>query len=223
MECGAKKRDGTPCRTSAMPNGKCRLHGGKSPSGIASATLTAGGRYSKNLPTRFMGRYQASLNDPEILTLRDDLALYDARLEDLLGKVDTGECGETWAALLSSVHEFRAAEEAANSTDNENKRAEWRRDREVAMQTILVLCQEGMADYAAWNEVKSVLELRRRASETEMKRRVAMQTMITEDRALLMQSAFLDILRKNVTDLSILAAISSDFRKLALAGDGGRA
>jgi len=27
--CGAKKRDGTPCRNSPMPNGRCRLHGGK--------------------------------------------------------------------------------------------------------------------------------------------------------------------------------------------------
>lgn len=27
--CGAKKRDGTPCRAMAMPNGRCRLHGGK--------------------------------------------------------------------------------------------------------------------------------------------------------------------------------------------------
>ncbi len=28
--CGAKTRHGTPCRTAAMPNGRCRMHGGKS-------------------------------------------------------------------------------------------------------------------------------------------------------------------------------------------------
>lgn len=28
--CGAKKRDGSPCPTWAMPNGRCRMHGGKS-------------------------------------------------------------------------------------------------------------------------------------------------------------------------------------------------
>jgi uncharacterized protein YjcR len=27
--CGAKKRDGTPCRARPMANGRCRLHGGK--------------------------------------------------------------------------------------------------------------------------------------------------------------------------------------------------
>ena len=28
--CGAKNRRGTPCRCPAMPNGRCRLHGGLS-------------------------------------------------------------------------------------------------------------------------------------------------------------------------------------------------
>ena len=28
--CGAKNRQGLPCRCPAMPNGRCRLHGGKS-------------------------------------------------------------------------------------------------------------------------------------------------------------------------------------------------
>lgn len=28
--CGAKTRRGTPCQSPAMPNGRCRMHGGKS-------------------------------------------------------------------------------------------------------------------------------------------------------------------------------------------------
>ena len=28
--CGAKTRKGTPCRSPAMANGRCRMHGGKS-------------------------------------------------------------------------------------------------------------------------------------------------------------------------------------------------
>src|SRR5262245_7768056 len=28
--CGAKTRKGTPCRSAAMPNGRCRMHGGPS-------------------------------------------------------------------------------------------------------------------------------------------------------------------------------------------------
>ena len=29
--CGARTRAGRPCRSPAMPNGRCRLHGGLSP------------------------------------------------------------------------------------------------------------------------------------------------------------------------------------------------
>ena len=29
--CGARTRNGTPCRSPGMANGRCRMHGGKSP------------------------------------------------------------------------------------------------------------------------------------------------------------------------------------------------
>ena len=36
-QCGAKtKRTGEPCPQPAMANGRCRMHGGKTPSGKAS-------------------------------------------------------------------------------------------------------------------------------------------------------------------------------------------
>jgi len=46
--CGAKTRTGTPCRSPAMPNGRCRMHGGKStgaPKGNKNAWKH--GHYSK--------------------------------------------------------------------------------------------------------------------------------------------------------------------------------
>ena len=42
LRCGAKTRSGAPCRCPAMPNGKCRLHGGLSPGAPHGA---ANGRY----------------------------------------------------------------------------------------------------------------------------------------------------------------------------------
>jgi hypothetical protein len=51
--CGAKTRKGTPCQSAAMPNGRCRMHGGcstgaKTPEGIERirAARTKHGRYS---------------------------------------------------------------------------------------------------------------------------------------------------------------------------------
>jgi hypothetical protein len=31
VPCGARTRDGSPCTAPAMPNGRCRAHGGLSP------------------------------------------------------------------------------------------------------------------------------------------------------------------------------------------------
>jgi hypothetical protein len=52
--CGAKNRRGAPCRCPAMPNGRCRLHGGLStgPKMLAGIerirqAVTKHGRYSK--------------------------------------------------------------------------------------------------------------------------------------------------------------------------------
>lgn len=50
-KCGAKTRAGTPCKNSAMANGRCRMHGGKStgaPKGNQNSKKH--GFYSKHLP-----------------------------------------------------------------------------------------------------------------------------------------------------------------------------
>jgi hypothetical protein len=51
--CGARTRKGTSCQQAAMPNGRCRMHGGpstgpKTEAGIAAirASRTKHGRYS---------------------------------------------------------------------------------------------------------------------------------------------------------------------------------
>jgi hypothetical protein len=47
--CGAKTRGGEPCRYPAMPNGKCRIHGGASPGAPRGA---ANGRFRDGFWTR---------------------------------------------------------------------------------------------------------------------------------------------------------------------------
>ena len=47
--CGAKTRAGSPCKGPAMPNGRCRMHGGATPRHTEDAkTRIAAGRLSQN-------------------------------------------------------------------------------------------------------------------------------------------------------------------------------
>ncbi|UCE07914.1 MAG: hypothetical protein JSW07_07750 [bacterium] len=46
--CRAKTRSGKPCRNWAMPNGRCRMHGGKSPGPpLGNQNALRHGRYTR--------------------------------------------------------------------------------------------------------------------------------------------------------------------------------
>ena len=88
--CDARTRAGTPCQRAPRPNERCSKHGGKSLAGIASPRFTSG-RSSVVLPTRLAARYHEAHADPQLLAIWDDVALVDARIADVLGRVDSGE------------------------------------------------------------------------------------------------------------------------------------
>lgn len=98
MQCHAKTRSGAPCRGQAMLNGRCRMHGGATPAGVALPHFRTG-RRSRDLPARLAARYQEARSDPQLLELREGIALVDARIADLLARVDAGESGARWRAL----------------------------------------------------------------------------------------------------------------------------
>jgi len=198
-----------------MPNGRCRMHSGKALAGIASPAFKHG-RYSRRLPERMLPRYDEARADREYLALSDDIALIDSRIEDVLTRVDTGECGENWRALAMAVKEFNEFERKAQGTTNEGKRDEYLRDRDERMRSICLLVEAGISDIAAWNELAGWLERRRRTVETEQKRLIAMQEMVTADQVALIHGRYIGIIKRNVTDPATLGAISRELDKIEL-------
>ncbi len=73
--CGARTRSGTPCRSPAMPNGRCRMHGGKSP-----------GAPKGNRNALKHGRYTA-----EAIAERRELAALLRAMKGLVEQVDGDE------------------------------------------------------------------------------------------------------------------------------------
>src|SRR3990167_2348387 len=206
--CGAKTRKGVPCRQPALANGRCHYHGGKSLAGIASPAFKHG-RYSKYLPSRLLERYQEASGDPELLALRDELSLTDARLTDILARVDTGEAGAVWQAARRALSDFRKASAAGDT----KKMADHLREMES-------LIDQGFSDYAAWDEIGRLIEQRRRLGDSEQKRLVAMQQMITAEQAMILLAAVVDVVRQNVSDRGVLAAISAGIGRLMAANAG---
>ncbi|MDQ3653669.1 MAG: hypothetical protein M3457_01140 [Chloroflexota bacterium] len=198
MRCGAKtKNSGAPCKSRAMPNGRCRMHGGKSLVGPASGTYKDG-IYSKVLPTRLLRRYQDARSDTELLALRDQVALIDTRLYDVLGRVESGESSQLWRELRSAYTAMQAAQKNGDTAS-----------LRLALVEIGDLIERGHGDWAAWADVRSLIRDRKSLVESERKRLVEMQQMVTSTQAMTLVTALVEAVHANVTDPDALRAISA--------------
>jgi hypothetical protein len=110
--CGAKTRAGHPCRQRPMLNGRCRMHGGATPRGVASPHFKHG-RYSKALPVRLAAVYEQARTDDDLLAVRDEAALVQARIGELLTCLADDDAAEgderIWREVLRMIDALRKA------------------------------------------------------------------------------------------------------------------
>ena len=86
--CARSKRSGKQCRKHAMRGRTvCLAHGGKTPRGVASPHFKTG-RYSRSLSGQLLNAYEIAQQDPQLLSLREDIALTDATVAQLLQQLD---------------------------------------------------------------------------------------------------------------------------------------
>lgn len=185
-----------------MANGKCYVHGGPTPRGHALPQTTHG-RYSKDLPTRLGERFLASQSDPDLLNLNAEISVIDTRMSDVLRRVDTGESGQTWRELKATYTDMQEAQRAKNMG-------------EVArlLNELGTLIRHGHSDYAAWSDVRTLIDQRRKLVESEGKRRKDMQDSITSEKAMVLVTSLIAAVKRHVSDQDALAAISADLARL---------
>lgn len=212
--CLARPKEGSsrkhPCTQPALENGRCYWHGGASLKGIAHPNFKHGGN-SKYMPARLLERYQRSLDDPNLIELRDQMALLDARLSDLLTRVDHGEAATHWAEMRKAWKAYRRA--LAGGKDE--KIAEAFRALEDAI-------EEGYLDSAAWTEVREILEQRRKLADTERRRIVDLKLMVPVEEATAAIAAMTRAFREEVKDPDVLARISTRATAILNGRDRGR-
>lgn len=209
--CGAKTRGGAPCQKAPKAGStRCRLHGGASPRGLAHPSTTSG-RYSKHLPTRLAAQYEASLSDADLIVMRDEVALLEARLSDLLKRADTGEAGSVWRQICEAADAFKAAAKAGDPQGSLE-----------AAQDMAALATRGRADHATWQDIISTIEQLRKGKEAERRRLEAVSGALTADRVMLLVAALTSAVRHRVDDRKTLDLIGRDFERLIGAGGSGR-
>jgi hypothetical protein len=175
-----------------MPNGKCRLHGGLTPAGVASPNFRHGA-YSKCVPRGLKRAYERANADPELLSLRDDLALLEARVVELLKGLGQAP-RRPWAKL---VRAFAKVEAAAGG------------ERDEALAALGRLLR-GNADAArlyeaTWRELREMSQEKARLVLAELRQLTEMGQTMTNEEVLTLFAAFLTTCRDAILDPGLYA------------------
>ena len=209
--CTGHKRDGSRCRRIAIRGKtKCRLHGGRSLSGAANGNFRHG-RYSKDLPTQLVARYEAARANPRLLSLSDDVAVAEARLATLLASVETGESAACWQALRTTLDAFSTALAGGDLAA-----------MDTHFKALRTLVERGQAGAGVWEDIRRVWETRCKLVQTEIKTLTSLQQMITVQQHMLMLGAVTEAVTQAVqthadtqSGRRILMDIQHEFTRLA--------
>ena len=222
--CGAKTRNGgTACKNWGMSNGRCRLHGGKTPKGIASANWRHG-RYSKYMPTGLLDRYEAGRTDPELLALDDEIALVRSRLSALLEKIDLApDSGSTWTILRRELDKFERAQRHASSLPEGDERTNKMREVSQLFEDLKSTIQRGAAEWSAWREIITLTDQVKKLTESEQRRRVAGEYILGLQDVMALFDYTVKLIDDIVSDPREKARISEGLHQLSRQMDGAGA
>ena len=176
--CEAKTRTtGTPCKRYPMSNGRCYLHGGKSLAGPAHPGWKHG-KYSKYFRGDNQKRYDSLLNNPDILSLREEIALIELRISELLDKDEEGDSVKIWSDLDKEYKKLLTSIRRNDVTAQ---------TRSLGVMGGLIERANGYND--RWDEVVTLAEQKSRLVEREQRLEVHAGTTVVYDVVLAMLSA----------------------------------
>lgn len=162
-KCKAHNRSGDRCGRPVEPGKEvCRLHGGLS----TGAPPTAGMKFSKFLPARIRQRYEEFVDSPGWLELKHEIGLLSARIADLMEGLNSGEAPLTrreWRDMAFEIRELYKAGEDCN----------------VELNRLCESLDRSKADDDIWDKTMATIEQQRKLKETEVKRMVAANQVLT--------------------------------------------
>lgn len=200
--CKMIKSDGERCRQPVRSGWTvCKYHG------AGSADTPAGrppinGHYSKHLPSRYFSDYQEYLQDPNLLSMRREMALIDVRLGEMLQMLETSDSPQAWNRISVACAMLEKAV-GDGKFDELPKIAEILRNAITAHKN----------DQDIWSNVLNLIDNRRKVADVERRRIEAMKKYLTMQEANAMMAYFVDSVMKRVSSPQERALISEDLRQ----------
>jgi len=176
----------------------CYYHGGRTAIGPAHPGWKHGA-YSKYLPKRYLHAFEMSLADPELSSMKYQLALLDAREQELLRRLDTNEAGVLWEIVQRAAETLETALEVGTKNVQQTLTAD-----------LLKNLKKWASNESLFGEIYKIWELRRKLAETENKREERINAHLTLDDMTKMAAFLAGMLRRYVQDQKALRAASNE-------------
>jgi len=202
--CKLIKANGDRCKNPVRPGWKvCRSHGAgyrDKPGGLNNKQIV-NGKYANHLPAKLLTAYEEFVEDPDIVSMRNEMALLDARIIELVDTIGTSTSEDAWFSVRRACGVL-------------GKKDIYEEDVEEAVGLLGNALVYNDNDDKVWKDLMNVIDNRRKLAETERRRIVDAQHTMTYEQANMIISYMMTSIRTHVEDPEILRAISEDMRRL---------
>jgi roadblock/LC7 domain-containing protein len=235
--CGAKKTNGKWCRRRKMKKRtRCWRHGGKAKRGIMNPNSGIG-LLSQHLPKKLASKVQAAYADPQLLSLRQNVAFVEARWFQLCSRLYSGESGSLWRLLneywndaenakkemVELQKKLAAAETEQQSTRIHTQIQECKKIIFESYEKIGKAIKKGNRDESNWKEALDLSRMSAALKQSEQGRLVEMHNVLMAEEAMLIFAKMLEAIETEVADKSARAKLAMRFHELVNIGNGGSA
>ena len=197
--CGAKTRNGTPCKRLCTPGRpRCRLHGGLTPFGFAHYRTKTGARskYIRAMAPDMARSTARALKDDKLLALDEEVATLQGRIVELFERLAQTECPR-WGAVVDALVSY---EQARKTKDLARRQRLF-----VALAKTIRQGSAAAEDQEAiWGDIKETMALKAKLSLQEHNRMIDLNYLVNADDALGLFKAVLfttsDVLKERIQD-----------------------
>lgn len=179
-------------------NGRCKKHGGKVPKGPAHHSFRSG-EWSKWVPKTSAQDLLNAVNDPEYLSLRDDMAMNAIEVLNLTKQFQQGTDQQTWKKIdeLATELERLLFSEGVTAflTAMGGEGSDLTRMGNIAEQLVKHI-KQGRDEQRIFKEIGEATERRRKLVETETKRSMMEKNNMPADQVLHLFFSFVNVVKK---------------------------
>lgn len=178
------------------------MHGGASSTIGPRNSSFKHGRHSRYLPSKLDELYRGALANPDLIEMRDHIALLEARIQTIL-KDSEDEPMPSWKDVETAFVQIATA--VTSGKPDEIK---------AGVEYMNTIIEHGMKWDRTWAEVNGTLEQLRKLVDTEVKRKKELSQMVPIERVTLLVGAVSDAVKRHVLDPDMLGRIQREIAML---------